>query len=149
MRNKNTDRRKGRKRGLFVLLCIGAFAASFVASNVIHKVYQNSLVGKYTVDWSDEVGTVYSDIAYGEGEANKFDIYVPADKSKETYGLIIYLHPGGFTTGDKSGDADVLEYYCSLGYVTAGINYTLRTDEHPEAMCTRSRWRSKRRFLMW
>ena len=133
MSKDGKDRKKGRKRGLFVLLCIGAFAASFLASNAIHKLYANSVMSDYSVDWSDEVGTIYTDIAYGEGDANKFDIYVPADTSKETYGLIIYLHPGGFTTGDKSGDADVLEYYCSLGYVTAGINYTLRTDEHPEA----------------
>lgn len=127
------NKKKGRKRGLFVLVCIGAFIVSFLASNVIHKIYTNSYTGKYSVDWSDEFGTAYTDIAYGEGEANKFDIYVPADSSKETYGLIVYLHAGGFTTGDKSDDAALLEYYCSLGYVTAGINYTLRTDENPEA----------------
>lgn len=58
---------------------------------------------------------------------------MPSDKTKKSYGLIVYLHAGGFTTGDKSDDAKTLEYYCSLGYVTAGINYTLRTEEHPEA----------------
>jgi len=127
------NKKKGRKTGLFTLLCAGLFIVSFVASNMIHKAYQNHYVGKYSVDWSDEIGTVYTDMVYGEGEANKFDLYVPADHSRETYGLIVYLHAGGFTTGDKSGDADVLKYYCSLGYVTAGINYTLRTDNHPEA----------------
>jgi len=118
---------------MFILLCIAAFILAFMAANVIHSVYQKHFVGKYSVKWSDEIGTIYSDIAYGEKEANKFDIYVPADNTKNTYGLIVYLHAGGFTTGDKADDAATLEYYCSLGYVTAGINYTLRTNANPEA----------------
>ena len=127
------SKKKGRKTGLFVLVCVLAFVASFGVSNVIHKMYQNKYVGKHSVDWSEKVGTKYTDIAYGEKEANKFDIYVPADNSKDSYGLIVYLHAGGFTTGDKSDDKSTLEYYCSLGYVTAGINYTLRNDDNPEA----------------
>ena len=84
----------------------------------------------YTVDWNESVGTVYTDIAYGDAEANKFDLYVPADGSKDHYGLVVYIHGGGFTSGDKSEDASMLEWLCSKGYVAAGINYTLRDDEH-------------------
>lgn len=58
---------------------------------------------------------------------------VPADNHKESYGLIVYLHTGGFTSGNKSGDAEMLKYLCAKGYVTAGINYTLFGEEHPEA----------------
>ena len=125
-------KKKGKKKGMFALLCAGVFAGGFIVSNVIHSMYVKQYTGKCSVDWSDDVGTVYTDIAYGEGEANKFDIYVPKEE-KDTYGLIVYLHAGGFTTGDKSDDKAVLQYYCSKGYVTAGINYTLRTDDHPEA----------------
>lgn len=127
------SKKKGRKTGLFVLTCIVAFAAAFGVSNLIHVAYVNSITKKYSVKWNDSMGTIYTDLPYGGGEANKFDLYLPADASRKNYGLIIYLHPGGFTTGDKSGDAETLKYYCSLGYVTAGINYTLRTEEHPEA----------------
>ena len=76
--------------------------------------------------------------AYGEGEANKFDLYVPADDTRETYGLVVYLHAGGFTSGDKSGDAEMLKWLCSKGYVTAGINYTLRTDTNNASVLTQS-----------
>ena len=118
---------------MYVLLCIVVFLVSFVGSAVFKMKYKPLKMRKYTVKWTKEIGTVYTDIPYGEGEANKFDLYVPADSTKETYSLVVYLHPGGFTTGDKKGDAEILQWLCSKGYVAAGINYTLRTDEHPEA----------------
>lgn len=79
------------------------------------------------------MGTVYTDLPYGDGEANTFDLYVPADNGKESYGLVVYLHVGGFTSGDKSGDADMLQWLCAKGYVAAGVNYTLFGEEHPDA----------------
>ncbi|MDO5400933.1 MAG: alpha/beta hydrolase [Eubacteriales bacterium] len=88
---------------------------------------------KYTVDWSEEIGKTYTNLSYGEKPANRFDLYVPADSTKETYGLIVYLHAGGFTSGDKADDAKMLQWLCSLGYVTAGINYTLFGEANPDA----------------
>lgn len=118
------EEKKGNKRGMFIFLCILIFILSFVVG-AVSKITYNPTHGKYTVEWNESIGTTYTDIAYGEKSANKFDLYVPADNSKDSYGLIVYLHAGGFTTGDKSDDKAVLEYYCSKGYVTAGINYTL------------------------
>lgn len=87
---------------------------------------------------TDEIGTVYKDLSYGEGDANKFDLYVPADGGKENYGLVVYLHAGGFTSGDKADDAEILAWLCSKGYVAAGINYTLRTDENDKSVYSQS-----------
>ena len=116
----------------FVLLCIGVFILSTVCG-AASKMISPSWAKQYSVKWSDEVGTLQSDIVYGEGEANRFDLYLPKDNSRENYGLVIYLHAGGFTTGDKTDDKDTLAWLCSKGYVAAGINYTLRSEEHPEA----------------
>ncbi|HFI0516049.1 TPA: alpha/beta hydrolase, partial [Streptococcus suis] len=44
--------------------------------------------------------------------------------------LVVYLHAGGFTSGDKKDDQQMLQWLASKGYVAAGINYTLRTDEN-------------------
>ena len=85
------------------------------------------------MDWGDSVGRKVSDIPYGDGEANKLDLYLPADASRKSYGLVVYLHAGGFTSGDKADDASMLQWLCSKGYVACGINYTLFGDEHPEA----------------
>ncbi len=126
---------KAKKKGkvMFVFICIIAFIVSFVGSVIFKMTYTSPELKKYTVQWSDEIGKIYSDLSYGEGTANKFDLYVPADNTKDNYGLIVYLHAGGFTSGDKSDDKAMLEWLCSLGYVTAGINYTLFNEENPDA----------------
>ncbi len=67
----------------------------------------------YSVPWNDTLGTLKTDLPYGEGEANKFDLYLPADNSRESYGLAVYLHAGGFTSGDKVGDREMLSWLCS------------------------------------
>lgn len=126
-------KKKGNKRGVFVFLCILAFFVSFIGSVVLKITYTSPELRKYSVTWSDKIGTVYTNISYGDQPANTFDIYVPTDNTKDTYGLVVYLHAGGFTTGDKSDDASMLQWLCSKGYVAVGINYTLRDDNHPNA----------------
>ena len=114
------------------LLYAAAFLASFVGSALL-KLNSDPTHGKYKAHWDDTVGKVYTDLPYGTGAANTFDLYVPADKSQDAYGLVVYLHAGGFTSGDKSSDAEMLQWLCSKGYVAAGINYTLFTEENPDA----------------
>ena len=46
---------------------------------------------------------------------------------------MVYLHAGGFTSGDKSEDKSTLAWLCCKGYVAAGINYTLTSAEHLDA----------------
>ena len=84
------------------------------------------------------MGTFYKDIFYGNEDSNKFDLYLPKDDTKENYGLIVYLHAGGFTQGDKSGDEGILSWLCSKGYVAVGINYTLRTEENDKSVLSQS-----------
>lgn len=130
------DIKKG--KGMFILICILVFIISFVGSAIFKMIYQPKWAKKYSVDWDDSIGTIYKDISYGDKESNKFDLYVPKDNSKENYGLIVYLHAGGFTSGDKSDDVAILEWLCSKGYVTAGINYTLRTEENDASVYSQS-----------
>lgn len=131
---------KGRKKGkiMFVFICILAFIISFAGSAIFKITYKPKWSRKYSVNWNDSIGTVHKDISYGDKESNKFDLYLPKDSSKENYGLIVYLHAGGFTTGDKSDDAEILQWLCSKGYVTAGINYTLRTEENNASVYSQS-----------
>lgn len=125
--------KSGNKTGLFVLLCIAVFTIVFIASALVKGSYKSPEAKKYSAEWSDNIGKVYTDISYGEKPSNKFDIYVPADTSRESYGMVVYLHAGGFTTGDKGDDKEMLQWLCSKGYVAVGINYTLRDEAHPEA----------------
>ncbi len=110
-----------------------AFIIAFCGS-VAFKITYHPSGKEFSVDWKESVGTVHTDIPYGSGEANKFDLYVPAGNPQDSYGLVVYLHAGGFTAGDKSDDTQILEWFCSKGYVAAGINYTLFSeDKNPDA----------------
>ncbi len=128
--SKEKSKRKG--GGRWAMIYILTFIVAFVGSTVF-KLKYDPTHGKYSVKWSEEIGTIKYDLAYGDKEANKFDLYLPADKTKENYKLVVYLHPGGFTTGDKSGDAEVCKWLCSKGYVASSINYTLFTEKNPDA----------------
>lgn len=124
---------KEKGRVMWGFIYVFAFIAAFGGSAAFKMAY-NSFGKEFSVDWNESVGTVHTDISYGSGEANKFDLYIPAGNTRDSYGLIVYLHAGGFTSGDKSDDAHILEWLCSKGYVTAGINYTLFSeDKNPDA----------------
>lgn len=130
------EKKKG--KGMFVFICILVFLVSVGIGVVSKFAIQPSWAKEYSVEWSDDLGTLYKDIAYGDGEANKFDLYLPKDNSKENYGLVVYLHAGGFTAGDKSGDVEMLSWLCSKGYVAVGINYTLRNETNEKSVLSQS-----------
>ena len=120
--------------GIGILVFILAFGVGVVSKGLIKPAWSK----EYTVQWSDAFGTRLSDLSYGEEPANKFDLYLPKDSTKESYGLVVYLHAGGFTTGDKTDDEQMLSWLCSKGYVAAGINYTLRTDDNGKSVLSQS-----------
>ena len=126
------------KRGKFVGLCILIFILTFILGIISKFAIQPSWKKEYSVKWSDELGTKISDVSYDSGEANKFDLYLPKDNKKENYGLVVYLHAGGFTSGDKKDDEDMLAWLTSKGYVAAGINYTLRTEDNDKSILSQS-----------
>ena len=114
------EKRRTRKV-LWGFIYAATFIVVFIVS-VLFKLSSDPTHGACNVDWNDSVGTAHTDFTYGTGEANKFDLYLPADNSRDNYGLVVYLHAGGFTVGDKSEDAEMLKWLCSKGYVAAGIN---------------------------
>ncbi|WP_432314474.1 alpha/beta hydrolase fold domain-containing protein [Collinsella aerofaciens] len=128
-----TAARESNRRALFIALCVAVFVLVFVASALLKVLWKDPEAARYQVAWDESIGTVVSDVTYGDAESNTFDLYLPAGGGEGPYGLVVYLHAGGFTTGDKADDAAMLQWLCSKGYVAAGINYTLRDDAHPEA----------------
>ena len=130
------EKKKG--KGMFVFICILVFIVSFGIGVASKFVIKPSWSKDYSIEWSDELGTCKTDLSYGDGEANKFDLYLPKDNTKEHYGLVVYLHAGGFTSGDKIGDREMLSWLCSKGYVACGINYTLRTETNNASVLTQS-----------
>lgn len=124
------EKKKG--KGMFIFICILVFIFSFIIG-MASKSIKPAWSKKYSVEWNDEIGTLKKDISYGDKESNKFDLYLPKDNSKSNYGLVVYIHAGGFTSGDKTDDIGTFSWLCSKGYVACGINYTLRSEENANA----------------
>ncbi len=129
---------KKRGKGMFIFICILTFLVSVLIGAISKVAIKPEWSKKYNVEWSEKIGTLYEDISYGDEESNKFDLYLPKDNKKESYGLVVYLHAGGFTSGDKKDDKNVLSWLCSKGYVAAGINYTLRTEDNDKSVYSQS-----------
>ncbi|MBA2423301.1 MAG: alpha/beta hydrolase [Chitinophagales bacterium] len=81
---------------------------------------------------------VTSDIVYGHNtnffsgdqEDLLLDLYEPNEAVNYRRPLLIYIHGGGFTGGDKTTDkaVDFGEYFAKRGFVVASINYRLGID---------------------
>ena len=68
---------------------------------------------------------VCENIAYGGKERNFFDLYIPAGADKrDEHALILFLHGGSWTSGDKSSMTDDCRFFAERGYVTATMNYS-------------------------
>jgi acetyl esterase/lipase len=66
-----------------------------------------------------------TDIAYAaQSEAQKLDVYLPSRVSGP-FPVIVWLHPGGYTRGDKKGVEPVLDSILDRGYAVASVNYRL------------------------
>jgi len=81
--------------------------------------------------------TTLPDIAYGDHPMQKMDVYLPENRNSNTR-IIVFIHGGGWFSGDKSDAKDGATYFQQQGYVFISINYRLtRTPEnniHPAQM---------------
>jgi acetyl esterase/lipase len=59
-----------------------------------------------------------------QSAAQKLDIYLP-DKPEGTGPVIIWLHPGGFTMGDKDMIKPLVPAMLARGYAAVSVNYRL------------------------
>lgn len=113
-----------------IAVCIVVFAAFLgIGYKVSTAKMEKERYGYLNVKWDKSVGTVLSDLTYDEGPKNNYDLYLPADNSKEAYSLVYYVHGGGFTSGDKETGKFLGKYLSSKGYVVASVNYTLSDGE--------------------
>ena len=73
----------------------------------------------------------YFNVSYGTGEAQVMDIFVPDSAYDREYnGVILYVHGGSWTGGDKLERIGDCTRLARNGYITATMNYTLRTEEN-------------------
>ena len=68
-----------------------------------------------------------SNIAYGQHPRQQLDVYMPQGEIKNSplKPVILFVHGGAWTTGNKDDYLFVGESFSSAGYVTAVMNYRL------------------------
>lgn len=70
---------------------------------------------------------------YGNHPQQKFDLYLPANRSSATTKTLILVHGGGWTGGDKADMnyvTDIIKQYLP-GYAIANMNYRLASTGNP------------------
>lgn len=86
------------------------------------KFYSQLKDGGKIVEWSDEDGTTYRDLRYGEGVRNTYNLVIPTDKRPDA--LILFLHGGSWISGEKDDMEYEVHRYAKMGYATATMNYS-------------------------
>jgi len=72
----------------------------------------------------------FINVSYGANARNKLDLYLPAERNKNTP-VILLVHGGSWFEGDKSMFTDLAKYWRDKGYAAATMNYRLtRTAEN-------------------
>lgn len=67
----------------------------------------------------------HANVAYGDHEKQKFDLWLAESNNGEPTPLVIYIHGGGFRGGDKSAGNQPIGQYLDQGISFASINYRL------------------------
>ncbi len=72
---------------------------------------------------------------YEKNERNIYDLYIPQyamDRMNDYNGIVLWIHGGGWTSGNK----EVMDIFCKLissqGYISATMGYTLLTPQFKE-----------------
>jgi acetyl esterase/lipase len=83
----------------------------------------------------DEINTETYTYATKNGENLKLDIYLPTGDSEVERATLIYVHGGGFSSGER--DSERIKQFCNqiagYGYVVASISYRLTRKDKPGA----------------
>ncbi|MBA2406521.1 MAG: carboxylesterase family protein [Chitinophagales bacterium] len=114
------------RKCLSIILIVFLFCVSVSIAQLPPGAFLNEVYSGYNVT---------NDIVYGHNtnfftgipEDLKLDLYEPNEAVNYRRPLLVYIHGGGFTGGDKTTDkaVDFGEYFAKRGFVVASINYRL------------------------
>lgn len=70
---------------------------------------------------------VQLNVSYGNHPRQVYDLYLPEGRSQETTKVIVLVHGGGWTSGDKSDMSEIVDFLRTNhpDYAVANINYVL------------------------
>ena len=137
---------------LFVLLAVAFFLLAAKRSGkavnitaavltlivfVLSAVYPNSAFLKNAVKGDLDVYKscyIFYDREYGDYERQVLDLFIPKEATHPE-GVILFIHGGGWTAGDKGPYDDTLKSWARKGYIAAAMNYHYVTaDVHMDVL---------------
>lgn len=87
----------------------------------------------YLEKWDKRYGSLHKNIRYGKGRRNLLDLYIPKDADKnKPQPVMLFIHGGGWSGGNKSGMAFAAAKFAKVGYITATMSYSLTSKTKPE-----------------
>lgn len=91
---------------------------------------------RYLFEEFDEINVETVTYATKDGENLDMDIYLPQNDTEIERATIIYVHGGGFNSGQR--DLEKIQNFCTklanYGYVVASISYRLTRKDQPEGL---------------
>lgn len=120
------------KKIMYVLIFILFSACSKEESTINLKNHQEPLIelqfSEPPIELQGVQALFASDIPYDEFKETKFDVFIPS--SSPPTGLVMFIHGGGFTSGDKSfiysdSNKEKIIELLNNGIAVATINYRL------------------------
>lgn len=73
---------------------------------------------------------VWPDVPYGPDPAHRLDLHLPAEADTAAVPVIVYLHHGGWISGDRTEVPDMVGRFLERGFAVASVGYRL-APEHP------------------
>lgn len=112
--------------GLYVVFQISPWPGALVVRAIFNRGGHKTLQGLEHAIPPQPV-TVLHDQAYGTGDRETLDVYIPnsAVRDNTTLPVVIWTHGGAWLSGDKKGSAPYYSLLANQGYVVIAPNYSL------------------------
>lgn len=87
-------------------------------------------------DMNDSLASLaLTDVSYGDNEQQVYDIYLPEGRSSATTKMVVLIHGGGWTSGDKDDMQAFVTYFLNNhpDHAILNLNYVLAAISGPPA----------------
>lgn len=89
--------------------------------------------GGYMETWNEDEGRILAGLSYGDGGAHRYDLYLHKSIKPESEApLLLLVHGGAWMEGSRYDMAYACKYYGKKGCITATMDYSLISEDHPE-----------------
>ncbi len=126
---------------IFLAIIMKGERAEFIAVAALFPIFVAAgfflplLLALWSVPKADYSGEVIKGLVFDENRNETgYDLYLPENREKKTYPLILYVHGGGFSGGSKKDGDRWCRYLAKKGMVTATMDYTLADGKHDTSL---------------